>query len=188
MSVRLFVGNLSYDVAEQELRELFSAVGQVSFISIPKDRETNKPRGFAFVEFSDKAAADEAIRRFNNQQFKGRPLSINEARERESGGRPSPSPRPPMNRPARTEDFSPDASPMRDKPSRNFGPDAAPRRSQKKSSHGGKSKGGPKQPLREKTGGRFFGVDDDDSFDDESSMPDENLASHLSEDEEEENT
>jgi cold-inducible RNA-binding protein len=71
MAVRLFVGNLPYSATEAELREHFSAVGSVSYISLPTDRETGRPRGFAFIEFNDPAQAQEAIRRFNNQPFKG---------------------------------------------------------------------------------------------------------------------
>src|SRR5512136_2661505 len=84
MPVRLFVGNLPYNVTEPELKEFFSPVGPLSSVIIPVDRETGKRRGFAFVEFSDAAQAAEAIRRFNNQPFKERNLVINEARTRES--------------------------------------------------------------------------------------------------------
>src|SRR2546423_251506 len=84
MPVRLFVGNLPYNATEAELREHFSAVGPVSYLSLPTDRETGQPRGFAFIEFNDRAHAEEAIRRFNNQSFKGRPIAVSEARARES--------------------------------------------------------------------------------------------------------
>ncbi|MHB8766406.1 MAG: RNA recognition motif domain-containing protein, partial [Deferrisomatales bacterium] len=83
MSVRLFVGNLPYDVTEAELSALFSAVTAPSYVRVPTDRETGKPRGFAFVEFHERAQAEEAIRRFHQQVFKGRPLAVNEARPRE---------------------------------------------------------------------------------------------------------
>src|SRR6267143_6326025 len=83
MAVRLFVGNLPYSATEAALREHFSSIGPLSYIYLPMDRETGKPRGFAFVEFSDRAHAEDAIRRFNNQPFMGRPLAVNEARERE---------------------------------------------------------------------------------------------------------
>src|ERR671914_119617 len=91
MPVRLFVGNLPYDATEAELRAHFSAVGPLSYIYLPTDRETGKPRGFAFVEFNDRAQAEEAIRRFNDQLFKGRPIAVNEARAKEdrpAGGAP----------------------------------------------------------------------------------------------------
>src|SRR5580765_433161 len=89
MSVRLFVGNLPYDATEEEIRQHFSTVGNLSYVSIPLDRETGKKRGFAFVEFADAKQAQEAIRQFNNQPFKGRPLSVNEARAKEAGPRPA---------------------------------------------------------------------------------------------------
>lgn len=92
MGVRLFVGNLDYSVNETELREYFGSVGQPNQVALPVDRETGRPRGFAFVEFADRAVAEEVIRRFNGQPLKGRPLAISEAREREQ--RPY-SPRPP---------------------------------------------------------------------------------------------
>src|SRR5262249_31429336 len=76
MSVRLFVGNLPYDATEEEIRHHFSTVGDLSYVSIPLDRETGKKRGFAFVEFADERQAQEAIRQFNNQPFKGRPLAV----------------------------------------------------------------------------------------------------------------
>ena len=98
MSVRLFVGNLPYDTTEAELREFFSPVGPLSTVIIPVDRETGKRRGFAFVEFSDPAQAAEANRRLNNQPFRGRNVTINEARAREnrpdSGAAPRQAPRP----------------------------------------------------------------------------------------------
>src|SRR5512136_1798605 len=84
MPVRLFVGNLPYEMTEPDLREFFSSVGPLSSVIIPVNRETGKRRGFAFVEFSDPAHAAEASRRFNNQPLKGRAITINEARARES--------------------------------------------------------------------------------------------------------
>src|SRR3954470_7263514 len=89
MSVRLFVGNLPYDATEDEIRQHFSSVGNLSYVSIPLDRETGRKRGFAFVEFVDAQQAQEAIRQFNNQPFKGRALAVNEARAREAGPRPA---------------------------------------------------------------------------------------------------
>jgi RNA recognition motif-containing protein len=87
MSVRLFVGNLPYETSEAELREHFSSVGPLRQVFLPVDRETGRPRGFAFVEFDEPAHAQAAIDRLNQQPFKGRTLAINEARARES--RPS---------------------------------------------------------------------------------------------------
>ena len=58
MSARLFVGNLPYDVTESDLRDFFQPVGELSSVIIPMDRDTGKPRGFAFIEFADQAQAD----------------------------------------------------------------------------------------------------------------------------------
>jgi len=82
VSVRLFVGNLDYSVNEAELRQHFGEVGAPAQVALPVDRETGRPRGFAFVEFADRAVAEEVIRRFNGQALKGRPLAISEARAR----------------------------------------------------------------------------------------------------------
>jgi cold-inducible RNA-binding protein len=166
MPVRLFVGNLSYDATEAELKEHFSAVGSPSYIYLPTDRESGRPRGFAFIEFNDQAQADEAIRRFHNQPFKGRPLAVNEARARESGpGIRKNAPAPP----ARTRGAAePDITerPVRGGgPSRQFGPDAAPRRNRKHTSRRTESERGPKRQIRERLGGQFFGGDVDDSDD-----------------------
>jgi len=90
MSVRLFVGNLPYDATEDEIRSHFATAGNLASVFLPVDRETGRKRGFAFVEFQDAAAAQEAIRLFNNQPFKGRALAVNEARAKEPGSRPGP--------------------------------------------------------------------------------------------------
>ncbi len=168
MSVRLFVSNLSYDVTEADLREYFSAVGPVSYLSVPTDRETGRPRGFAFIEFSDHAQATEAIRRFNNQPFMGRPLVVNEARPREDRPPSSAPSRPPLSRPDSAPDYSPpDPAAPSGKPSRNFGPDATPRRNRNKGKGGAKSERGPKGPMRERVTGQFYGGDDGDDGDDD---------------------
>ena len=91
VSVRLFIGNLPYTATEAELRDHLSSVGEPAQIVLPTDRETGRPRGFAFVDYADRAVAEEAIRRFNQQPFKGRPLAVSEARPREdrpAGPRP----------------------------------------------------------------------------------------------------
>lgn len=160
MSVRLFVGNLAYDVTEAELRELFSAAGSLLSVRIPTDRETGKPRGFAFVEFNESVQAEEAVRRFHQQLVKGRPLVVNEARPREAGagarsnasvqvgwsGAPAAAERPV--RPSQ--------------PTRTFGADAPPRGKRKRKGGGSRGERTPKGPLRERIGGQFFagGVDD----------------------------
>lgn len=86
MAVRLFVGNMPYGATDADLRAHFSAVGAPSQIVIPVDRETGRPRGFAFVEYLDRAVAEAAIAKFNQQPFMGRSLSVSEARPREAGG------------------------------------------------------------------------------------------------------
>ncbi len=96
MSVRLFVGNLPYQATEEDVRTHFSAVAPPLRVAIPLDRETGRPRGFAFVEFDSPAQAQEAIQRFNGQPFMGRNLAVNEARAREDRGPGGPGMRPPM--------------------------------------------------------------------------------------------
>ena len=87
MSVRLFVGNLSYEVTEADLRTLFSEVGAVTVVRVPLDRETGRPRGFAFVDFAEREQGEAAIARFHQQVFKGRPLAVSEAVAREDAPR-----------------------------------------------------------------------------------------------------
>jgi cold-inducible RNA-binding protein len=84
----IFVGNLSYQTTETELETAFAAYGAVERVSIVRDRETGQPRGFAFVEMTDSAAAQNAINGLNGKQMNGRALNVNEARAREprSGG------------------------------------------------------------------------------------------------------
>lgn len=86
MAVRLFVGNMPYGATEADLRAHFAPVGDPSQVVIPVDRETGRPRGFAFVEYLEREKAEEAIQRFNQQPFMGRPLAVSEARPREERG------------------------------------------------------------------------------------------------------
>jgi RNA recognition motif-containing protein len=89
MDAKMYVGNLSYDVTQEELQALFEAHGAVSDVFIVKDRESGRPRGFAFVTMAEKSAMDAAIEALNGADFMGRNLAINEARPREerpSGG------------------------------------------------------------------------------------------------------
>lgn len=87
MGTRLFVGNLPYRCTEDELRALFGEDGrEVTKISIMTDRETGRSRGFAFVEMANAADAEKAIAALDNRDFGGRPLRVNEARERTPGG------------------------------------------------------------------------------------------------------
>jgi RNA recognition motif-containing protein len=78
---KLYVGNLSFQTTEDNLREAFSQFGVVNTASMVMDRETGRSRGFAFVEMAD--GADEAIRAMNGQQLDGRTLTVNEAKPRE---------------------------------------------------------------------------------------------------------
>jgi RNA recognition motif-containing protein len=78
----VFVGNLSYDTTQVELEGLFSEVGKVVSVFMPADRITGRPRGFAFVEFTDEADAAKAIERLDGYEFKGRNLRVNAAEER----------------------------------------------------------------------------------------------------------
>jgi len=91
--VRLFVGNLPYQATEDDLRTHFSQVGQPTQIVRPLDRETGRARGFAFIEYAERAVAEEAIKKFDGQLFMGRPLAVSEARAREDRG-PGGPPRP----------------------------------------------------------------------------------------------
>jgi RNA recognition motif-containing protein len=199
----LFVGNLPYSATEADLREYFSAVAPPSSIAVPVDRETGRPRGFAFVEFADPGHAQDAIQRFNGVPFQGRPLSVSEARAREDrgprpggfggprpgggfGGGPRPGgfggPRPGgFGGPRPIDPGSLPPGPPRDRGAgnRNFGPDAKPKRATKYQQRQDK----PKGPIREKNTGRVYSVDafgDDDSGEDltnfdnfASSLPDE---------------
>jgi RNA recognition motif-containing protein len=80
------VGNLPYQATEDDLRTHFSQVGQPTQIVRPLDRETGRARGFAFVEFAERAVAEDAIKKFDGQLFMGRPLAVSEARAREDRG------------------------------------------------------------------------------------------------------
>ncbi|MES1256752.1 MAG: hypothetical protein ABUS56_14150 [Acidobacteriota bacterium] len=173
MAVRLFVGNLSYGTTEADLRTYFGTVAPPSQIVLPVDRETGRPRGFAFVEYQDRAHAEQAIQRFNGQPFAGRPLAVSEARAREDRGPSGPprpggsfsgprpgggfAPRPPSGfGPPRPFDGGGAPAPAR---ARNFGPDAKPQR-------GGNAKAKkkesdrPRGPIPTKSTGRSFTLDD----------------------------
>jgi cold-inducible RNA-binding protein len=176
LPVRLFVGNLPYSATESDLRTYFSAVAPPTHIAVPVDRETGRPRGFAFVEYADAGAAAEAIKRFHGQPFQGRPLSVSEARAREDRGPGGPrpggfGPRPPGGgyggpRPGggfggpRPGGFGPRADPSglpappggRGERRRDFGPDAKPKKTFQKEK--------PRGPIRERGGGRHYSIDD----------------------------
>jgi RNA recognition motif-containing protein len=165
----LFIGNLPYAASEAELRDHLSGVGEPTQVVLPTDRETGRPRGFAFVDYADRAVAEEVIRRFNQQPFKGRPLAVSEARPREerpagprpggfSGPRPGGPPGPGGPRPG---GFTPRpieggaGAPAR---SRNFGPDAPPKNKRKPQR---KDDRGPRGPIKERPVGRLYDADED---------------------------
>ena len=183
MAVRLFVGNLAYSTTEADLRTYFGAVAPPSQVVLPVDRETGRPRGFAFVEFIDRAHAEQAIKQFNGQPYNGRPLAVSEARAREDrgpGGPPRPGGYSSGPRPA-GGGFAPRPGGFGGPPrpfegggssapggaagrSRNFGPDAKPQRG---GSAKGKKKGDdkPRGPIPMKNTGRSYSLDDVDAPD-----------------------
>jgi RNA recognition motif-containing protein len=195
----LFIGNLPYSATEAELREHLSTVGTPASVVLPVDRETGRPRGFAFVDYADRAIAEEAIRRFDQQLFKGRPLAVSEARPREErgpggprpggfggprpGGFGGPRPGGPPGGPRpggfggpRPVDTGGGAAPARQ---RNFGPDAPPKH--KRKPHKERSDRGPRGPIKERPVGRLYDADEDWRAQDED--PDiDNIATHKDED------
>ena len=83
MEAKLYVGNLSYDTTEDEIRELFAQAGTVSEVALIKDRDTGSSKGFAFVTMSSQDEAKKAIEQFNGQNLGDRALTVNIARPRE---------------------------------------------------------------------------------------------------------
>ena len=81
--MRIYVGNFGFDTSEQELREAFEAHGQVQEVSMIQDRDTGRPKGFAFVEMPASAEAQAAIDALNGREFAGRAITVNEARPRQ---------------------------------------------------------------------------------------------------------
>ena len=202
MAVRLFIGNLPYGATEADLRAHFASVAEPSHVVMPVDRETGRPRGFAFVEFAERAVAEEVIKRFDAQPFQGRNLAVSEARARED--RPPGAPRPGgfsdrvpaasrpaprwrrlrwrwwrrLRRPApeRRWLWRPAAGRLwrwwrrvrrpasrrrpggRDR-SANFGPPAPPKRL-RGAKKGSQQEHKPRGPIKERSGGRIYAVDD----------------------------
>jgi RNA recognition motif-containing protein len=185
LAVRLFIGNLPYGATEADLRAHFAAIAEPSHVVMPVDRETGRPRGFAFVEFADRTLADEVIKKFDAQPFQGRNLAVSEARAREdrppgprpggsfggprpggfSGPRPGGGgfggPRPGGGfggpRPGGGGFGGPPGAGGRDR-SANFGPPAPPKRLRGKK--GTQQEHKPRGPIKERTGGRIYAVDD----------------------------
>jgi len=86
MGRRLYVGNLAWTVTDQDLQEAFAEAGQVASSQVIMDRATNRSRGFGFVEMATDEAADTAIKKLNGRDIKGRPIRVNEAQARGTGG------------------------------------------------------------------------------------------------------
>ena len=184
MSVRLFVGNLPYSATEVDIKQHFGTIGDPMQVVIPTDRETGRPRGFAFVDYDDRSVAERAIQQLHGQPFKGRPLSVSEARPREarppmgaggfSGPRPpmgGGGPRPPMGGGPPSGDSGPYRQPRTGGvggDNRNFGPNKPPKgrggsNFAKNRNQEGKARG----PLKERLSGRMFSVDEDARFRDD---------------------
>ena len=90
MEVKLYVGNMSFDTTEEELRTMFTEAGELLTVDLIKDRDTGRPKGFAFITFANQPDAAKAITMFNGKEVGGRPLTVNTAKAREdrpSGGR-----------------------------------------------------------------------------------------------------
>jgi RNA recognition motif-containing protein len=87
LSNKLYIGNLSFSTTEDELRAAFQRHGSVDSVAIVTDRETGRPRGFAFVEMSEPSSAADAIRALDGTDFGGRNIKVSEAKARAAGGR-----------------------------------------------------------------------------------------------------
>ena len=84
MSMKLYVGNLSFATSNSDLQELFASVGTVESASVVEDRDTGRSRGFGFVEMSSKEEGERAIEELNGKEVDGRELNVNEAKPREN--------------------------------------------------------------------------------------------------------
>ena len=86
MSMKLYVGNLSFDTTQQSLETLFGEIGTVTSTNLIEDRETGRPRGFGFVEMSSKEEGQNAISQLNGKEVDGREIKVNEAKPQERNG------------------------------------------------------------------------------------------------------
>jgi RNA recognition motif-containing protein len=83
--VTIYIGNLSFQATEEDIKEVFGEYGEVVRVSLPTDRETGKKRGFAFVEMREEAHEDAAIEELDGAEWLGRELRVNKAKPREGG-------------------------------------------------------------------------------------------------------
>jgi cold-inducible RNA-binding protein len=88
MSAKVFVGNLDFNTTKDEVQSLFSQIGEIKDVFLPMDRESGRPRGFAFVEFASDEDAAKAIEKFNGHELGGRALRVNAAEDRPRTGGP----------------------------------------------------------------------------------------------------
>ncbi len=86
--MKLYVGNLPYTVAENDLKELFEGFGAVESVTLIMDKFTGQSKGFGFIEMPNNSEADQAIKALNETPLKGRTIKVNQAQDRPSGGRP----------------------------------------------------------------------------------------------------
>jgi RNA recognition motif-containing protein len=86
LSNKIYIGNLPFSSTEDELRSVFGQHGDVESVNVITDRETGRPRGFAFVEMADAAAASSAIKALDGSELGGRNLRVNEAEDKRRGG------------------------------------------------------------------------------------------------------
>ena len=86
MSMKLYVGNLSFETSSDDLQQLFAQAGTVQSVNVIEDRETGRSRGFAFVEMASKEEGNAAIQQFNGRDVGGRALNVNEAKPRDDRG------------------------------------------------------------------------------------------------------
>ena len=187
----IFVAKLDFNATEDQLKSLFEEYGRVNRVTIAKDRETSKPRGFAFVEMADESEADQAIEALDNYAINGRNIAVKKADDRSSGGKPSgggdnrsgdrpsfKSDRPREDR-SNTNDYKSDYKKPEDrssKPAFTSPDDIIPAKVERKkekdtrSIGGGVSKEAPKKPKMEayrKSGKDNQFLDDDDLSDEE---------------------
>ncbi len=85
--MNIYVGNLSFEVTEQDLQETFEAFGEVTSVKVIKDKYSGQSKGFGFVEMAEKGDGESAINSLKDKELKGRKLNVNEARPRSGGGR-----------------------------------------------------------------------------------------------------